>query len=412
MKTRNGGTALVGSVILFVALISQSTFAQYDGYWRNVTTANNVPRFNVSGGQVTNLYSSLSYVCGGSTYYTGGSSTSIVSIVGNSFSVSLTAGYASYTFTGYFVSGTLCTGRYSYVSTGCGGGGFSSGNWSTAKVGPDPIISVTPSSSSFGTVAVGSSSNRTFTVQNVGGGTLAGTASGLSAPFSIVSNSSYSIGSFSSTSIVVQFSPGAAGSYTQTVAFTGGAGTTREVTGNAVSANDAPTNIILSATNIAENLPIGTTVGSFSSQDPNAGNTFTYSLVAGTGSGDNGSFSISSSNLQTAAIFNYEVKSNYSIRIQSTDQGSLSTQKVFAIRVTDMNEPPPSFSDAPSPSGSNMVIRWGSITNKKYTVHYSTNLITGFSVLQSNIPGTPAVNSYTDTLTVVTQKYWKVTTDP
>ena len=173
-----------------------------------------------------------------------------------------------------------------------------------------------------------------------------------------------------------------------------------------------PTNIILSGTNVAENLPVSTTVGSFSTQDPDAGNTFTYSLVAGTGSGDNGSFSISGSNLLTAAMFNYEVKNNYSIRVQSADQSGLSTQKVFAINILDVNEPPPSFSEAPSLSGSNMVIRWGSITNKKYTVHFSTNLISGFSVLQSNIPGTPAVNSYTDSLTAVTQKYWKVTTDP
>jgi len=59
-----------------------------------------------------------------------------------------------------------------------------------------------------------------------------------------------------------------------------------------------------------------------------------------------------------------------------------------------------------------MVIRWGSIINKKYTVHYSTNLLSGFTPLQSNIPGTPAINSYTDSLIMVTQKYWKVTTDP
>lgn len=178
------------------------------------------------------------------------------------------------------------------------------------------------------------------------------------------------------------------------------------------SSNNAPTNIVLSSTNVAENLPVGTKVGNFTTQDPDAGETFVYSLTNGTGSADNGSFTISGSNLLTAAIFNYEVKSNYSIRVQSADQGGLSTQKVFAINIVDVNEPPPSFSEAPSLTGSNMVIRWGSITNKKYTVHFSTNLLSGFSVLQSNIPGTPAVNSYTDTLTIVTQKYWKVTTDP
>ena len=48
--------------------------------------------------------------------------------------------------------------------------------------------------------------------------------------------------------------------------------------------NGAPTNILLSSTNVAENLPAGTTVGSFNTLDPDIGNTFTYTLVAGTGS--------------------------------------------------------------------------------------------------------------------------------
>ena len=176
--------------------------------------------------------------------------------------------------------------------------------------------------------------------------------------------------------------------------------------------NSTPTNILLSGKYVSENLPVSTTVGSFSTQDPDATNTFNYSLVAGTGSEDNSSFTISGSNLLTAAVFNYEVKSNYSIRVQSVDQGNLSTQKIFALNITDITEPPPTFSEAPTLAGSNMVMRWGSITNKKYTIHYSTNLISGFSILQSNIPGTPAINSYTDTLTIVTQKYWKITTDP
>ena len=176
--------------------------------------------------------------------------------------------------------------------------------------------------------------------------------------------------------------------------------------------NEAPTDISLSASSINENVAANSTVGTLSTTDPDTGNTFTYTLVSGTGSTDNGAFNISGSNLLTAAIFNYEVKSTYSIRVQSTDQDGLSTQIVFAINIVNVNEPPPSFSELPTLSNGNMIIRWGSITNKKYTVYYSTNLITGFSVLQSNIPGTPAVNSYTDTLTVVTQKYWKVTTDP
>ena len=178
-----------------------------------------------------------------------------------------------------------------------------------------------------------------------------------------------------------------------------------------VSSNAAPTNIVISRTSVAENLSIGTKVGSFSTQDRDAGNTFVYALTNGTGGTDNGSFTISGSNLLTAASFNCEVKSNYSIRVQSKDQGGLFTQKVFAISVTDVDETP-SFNGLATPAGGNMIIRWSSVTNHTYTIFCSTNLLAGFSVLQSNIPATPVVNSYTDSVLAVGRKFWKITTNP
>lgn len=174
--------------------------------------------------------------------------------------------------------------------------------------------------------------------------------------------------------------------------------------------NQAPTNIVLSAATVLENLPSGTKVGWFATQDPVPGNTFTYSLVAGDGGQDNGSFTINQSNLLTAASFNYEGKSIYSIRVQSVDQGGLSTQKVFAVNVVDVDETP-ALHGLSEPTNGNFVIRWSSATNKLYTIHYSTNLLAGFSVLQSNLPATPAINSYTDSLSAVPRKFWKITTD-
>ena len=106
--------------------------------------------------------------------------------------------------------------------------------------------------------------------------------------------------------------------------------------GNKQSA--APTDITLSNSAIAENLPANTVVAALSTTDPNVGDTFTYSLVSGTGSTDNGSFAISGNQLLTAASFNFEAKSSYSIRIRSTDQGGLWYEKVFAITVTDVDE--------------------------------------------------------------------------
>ncbi len=399
------------SLAAAMLLLPSLSYAQYDGYWRNAVFSYNVPDFRVGGGQVTNFHVSLRTLCGGSYWYSDVSTNGPAPITGNSFTIDVDDGIASYTYNGYFISSTVCTGRYSFFAD-CGGSySFGSGNWTTEKVGNDPVLYRNPSSRNFGTLQVGTSTDLTFTVGNVGGGTLNGTASGLSSPFSIVSGSPYSLGSFVYTSITVRFSPASAGAWTQTVTFTGGAGATAQVSGSATAANVAPTNIIISSTNIAENSSIGTKVGHFTTQDPDAGNTFVYALTNGTGGTDNGSFTISGSNLLTAAMFNYEIKSNYSIRIQSTDQGLLFTQKVFAINVVDVDEIPV-FYGPTEPTNGNMVLRWSSVTTHLYTVYYSTNLLAGFLVLQSNIPATPVINSYTQSVLTVPQKFWKITTDP
>ena len=89
---------------------------------------------------------------------------------------------------------------------------------------------------------------------------------------------------------------------------------------------------------MAENEPSGTTVGTFSTTDPDTGNTFTYSLVGGTGDSDNASFTISGSTLKTAASFDYETKNSYAIRVRSTDNGGLFFEQAFTISVSDVNE--------------------------------------------------------------------------
>jgi phosphodiesterase/alkaline phosphatase D-like protein len=101
-----------------------------------------------------------------------------------------------------------------------------------------------------------------------------------------------------------------------------------------VQTNHAPSDIVLSATTVAENLPAGTAVGTLSTTDPDTGNSFTYSLVGGIGGDDNASFTLSGSTLQTTATFNYAVKQSYSIRVRSTDQSGLYVEKAFTITIT------------------------------------------------------------------------------
>ena len=107
-----------------------------------------------------------------------------------------------------------------------------------------------------------------------------------------------------------------------------------------VTGNSPPTNIALSSSSINENVAANSTVGTLSSTDVDAMNTFTYTLVSGTGDTDNASFNISGSNLRITNSPNFETKSSYSVRIRTTDQDGLFYEKSFALSITDLNEAP------------------------------------------------------------------------
>jgi len=122
------------------------------------------------------------------------------------------------------------------------------------------------------------------------------------------------------------------------------------------AADQAPTDINLSNSSVNENQPSGTTVGTLSTADPDVGDTFTYSLVSGTGDTDNGSFQIVGDTLKTNAIFDFETKSSYLIRVRSTDSGSLFFEKQFTISVNDVNEAPSDISLSHSSTDENQPV--------------------------------------------------------
>ncbi len=104
--------------------------------------------------------------------------------------------------------------------------------------------------------------------------------------------------------------------------------------------NEAPTDIALSASSIAENNTVNATVGALSATDADAADTRTYTLVSGIGSTDNSSFTISGASLRLAPSANFETKSSYSVRIRVTDAGALFFEKPFTITITNVNETP------------------------------------------------------------------------
>jgi uncharacterized delta-60 repeat protein len=117
-------------------------------------------------------------------------------------------------------------------------------------------------------------------------------------------------------------------------------------------ANTAPADITLSATSLPENSLANSTVGTLSTTDADAGNVFTYTLVAG--GADNANFTLTGSTLRLVPSPDFEAKSSYALRVRSTDNTGLFFEKNFTVTITNVNEMP-SFTkgaDLTHPSGS------------------------------------------------------------
>ncbi len=107
-----------------------------------------------------------------------------------------------------------------------------------------------------------------------------------------------------------------------------------------INANDAPTDIELSSNEIIEWRVIGTLVGELSTVDPDIADTHTFSLSCDVAGVDDGSFSISGINLNSAEVFDYDVKSSYDICIRVTD-GAASYDENFTISINSSIVPAP-----------------------------------------------------------------------
>ena len=89
--------------------------------------------------------------------------------------------------------------------------------WSCSKkassppTAPGPVCGLSTTTLSFGSVTVGASADRSFTLTNTGGGTLSGTLTESCAEFALVGTTSYSLGASESTTFTLRFSPGSIG---------------------------------------------------------------------------------------------------------------------------------------------------------------------------------------------------------
>ena len=225
-----------------------ATFQWTNGVWVNISGATNAaanPVIQVTPGSIAyaTVLSGTSATNSFTVQNIGGGTLSGAASVAAPFSILSGGSYnlssnQSQTVTVVFSPSAAGSYNQSVTLTGASGASASvSGSATNAP--PIPAIQLTPGSIAYGTLLTGTSKTNSFTVQNVGGGTLTG-AAGVAAPFSILSGGSYNLASNQSQTVTVVFSPSAAGSYNQSVTLTGASGASASVSGSATNAPSIP----------------------------------------------------------------------------------------------------------------------------------------------------------------------------
>jgi hypothetical protein len=108
-----------------------------------------------------------------------------------------------------------------------------------------------------------------------------------------------------------------------------------------ITVNPAPpTDISLSNSSVTAYRAAGTAIGTLSTTDPNAGQTFSYTL-----SGANASlFQVVGDQLETNTVFQTTTQTSYSLDVQTTDSLGLSDSKTFTITVNPSTAAPTDIS--------------------------------------------------------------------
>ncbi|WP_243372899.1 cadherin domain-containing protein [Microvirga solisilvae] len=140
-------------------------------------------------------------------------------------------------------------------------------------------------------------------------------------------------------------------------------------------ANEAPSNIMLSAFSVLENAANGTVIGSFSATDANIGDTFTFSLVDDAG----GRFEIFEGKLRVkdGTRLDFESATVHTIKVRVTDKGGLSFEKEFDIDVGDVTETPGGSGDTGNHAPVDITLSGGAKGNASVDENAGTDIEVG-----------------------------------
>lgn len=160
------------------------------------------------------------------------------------------------------------------------------------------------------------------------------------------------------------------------------------------STNNIPTNITLSNNAINENVASWSTIWTFTTTDADLWDTHTYSLVTWAWDTDNITFTITWTTLKINESPDYEIKSSYSIRVQTDDGNWWQYQKIFTININNIWETISTIIDFETPWKYTVTSwNWTRLTTNPYENAYS--------IISNNwwLPNTQSCFEVTNTLT-------------
>ena len=233
--------------------------------------------------------------------------------------------------------------------------------------------SVTPGAINYGTLVTGQTNNQSFSIVNSGHSTVTGTATLVTAgsPFAIVSGSPFSVSAGRTKTVTVSFRPVSAGSFTNTVVFTGtGGALSNSVTGAAATAAQ------LNVTPLTQSF--GTVTTGTTAQASFVVTNGGGATLSGTASITTAGFSIASNATYTVAGFssmnvmvNFRPSSAISFtgKVIFTSTGGRSTNTVTGQGVT---APAANFTATPTSGAAPLTVTFadtstGTITNRVWT---------------------------------------------
>ena len=95
--------------------------------------------------------------------------------------------------------------------------------------------------------------------------------------------------------------------------------------------NEAPFNIVLSNSTIAENVNVGTVIGGLTAEDEDASESFVFRIVSG-------NVGLNGTDVVTVGAIDFETTPSFDFTAEVEDKGGLTFQKTFTITVTDVEE--------------------------------------------------------------------------